>query len=309
MKFPKSMHAEGWLNHIEPTTLGHMPKGMKNDAAAPKAIKPPKADTRVRLDTPIGGADVAPELRTPGPARRSKVSPWLIGAGAGVALIGLAVSMSHNLSSVEPPAAPPPAVAAKTLPQPTLTPSPEDTQLANAPTAAGPQATPAVEARPEAEPPKVAAAPVEPTPKAQASQPVAKTLTPKAEAPVAQVAPPAALRGEPAAKPTTPEAATPPMAQQQPQQPAQADPEDAGITIKVRAALAADAVLSAVPIAVSTDHGIVKLEGQAPDAQAREHATVVASSTTGVKGVDNRLTLPPVAQVQPEPRESTQQGS
>jgi hypothetical protein len=307
MKFPKSMHAEGWHTHIEPTALGHVPKGLKNNTTAPKA---PRADTRTRLDSPLGGTSIAAEIRTPEPARRGKVSPWLIGAGAGVALIGLAVSMSHNLSSVEP-TAPPPTVAAKT-PQPAPTPSPEDTQLANAPTAAGPQATtPAAEPQPQPEPAKVAALPAEP--KAQAPQPVAKTLTPKAEAPVAQVAPPP--RSEPATKPTvtpatTPEAATPPVAQQQPQLPPQADPEDAGITVKVRAALAADAVLSAVPIAVSTDHGVVKLEGQAPDAQAREHATVVVSSTAGVKGVDNRLTLPPVAQLQLEPRTApTQQGS
>ena len=65
--------------------------------------------------------------------------------------------------------------------------------------------------------------------------------------------------------------------------------------MKVRSALAADTTLAAVPIAVSTDHGVVKLEGQAPDAQTRERATVVAAGTTGVKGVDNRLTLRPPA--------------
>ena len=72
-------------------------------------------------------------------------------------------------------------------------------------------------------------------------------------------------------------------------------PEDSGITVKVKMALSADAQLSAAPIVVSTDHGVVKLEGQAPDAQAREHATVIAANTVGVKAVDNRLTLPPVA--------------
>jgi len=298
MKFPKSMHAEGWHTHIEPTTLGHVPKGLKSETAAPKTPKAPRADTRTRLDSPLGGTAVAGEARTPEPARRAKVSPWLIGAGAGVALIGLAVSMSHNLSSVEPAVAPP-TVAAKT-PQPAPTPSPEDTQLANAPTGAGPQqATPAAEPQPPLPEPK--------TQTVQAAPPVAKTLAPKPEAPVAQVAPPP--RSEPAAKPTvtpatTPEATAPPVTQQPPQ----ADPEDAGITIKVRAALAADSVLASVPIAVSTEHGIVKLEGQAPDAQAREHATVVVSSTAGVKGVDNRLTLPPVAQTQRQPGPAQQGG-
>jgi hypothetical protein len=77
--------------------------------------------------------------------------------------------------------------------------------------------------------------------------------------------------------------------------PAAPDPVDTGITVQVRQALAADMTLAAVPIAVSTEHGVVKLEGQAPDAQARDRATVVAANTSGVKGVDNRLTLPPVA--------------
>src|SRR6516225_6258142 len=137
MKFPKSMHAEGWITHIEPTALGHVPKGLKNDPLAAPVPKAPKADTRTRPDSPLGGSTVVSEVRPPAPARRAKASPWLIGAGAGVALIGLAVSMSHNLSSVEPVALPP-TVAAKT-PAPMPTPSPEDTQLANAPTAAGPQ--------------------------------------------------------------------------------------------------------------------------------------------------------------------------
>ncbi|RZL32585.1 MAG: BON domain-containing protein [Rubrivivax sp.] len=97
------------------------------------------------------------------------------------------------------------------------------------------------------------------------------------------------------AAPVTPEPATanatspgtPPLAQA-----AAPVPEDSGITVKVRSALAADSTLAAVPIAVSTDHGVVRLEGQAPDAPTRERATVVASSTAGVKSVDNRLTVP-----------------
>jgi osmotically-inducible protein OsmY len=83
------------------------------------------------------------------------------------------------------------------------------------------------------------------------------------------------------------------VAQQTPPVPA-GDPADTGITVKVREALASDATLAAVPIAVSTDHGVVKLEGQAPDAQAKARATVVAAATSGVRGVDNRLTLPAV---------------
>ncbi|KQV61038.1 hypothetical protein ASC95_06380 [Pelomonas sp. Root1217] len=93
------------------------------------------------------------------------------------------------------------------------------------------------------------------------------------------------------------------QAQAQPQPPQQLLPtvEDSGITAKVRMALSADSTLAAVPIAVSTDHGVVKLEGQAPDTQTRERATVVASSTGGVKAVDNRLTVPPAAVVSQAP--------
>jgi osmotically-inducible protein OsmY len=65
----------------------------------------------------------------------------------------------------------------------------------------------------------------------------------------------------------------------------------------VRLALSADSTLAAVPIAVTTDQGVVKLEGQAPDAPTRERATVVAASAAGVKAVDNRLTLPPATVV------------
>ena len=92
----------------------------------------------------------------------------------------------------------------------------------------------------------------------------------------------------------------PPLAQAQPQPQPQApvvNPEDAGITVKVRTALAADATLAAVPIAVSTEQGVVKLEGQAPDTPTRDRATVVAAATLGVKAVDNRLTVPPMATV------------
>lgn len=69
--------------------------------------------------------------------------------------------------------------------------------------------------------------------------------------------------------------------------------DDAGITAKVKAALAVDPGLSASRIEVSTGNGIVRLDGPAPDAAAKARATVLAAAPQGVHGVDNRLTLPP----------------
>lgn len=131
--------------------------------------------------------------------------------------------------------------------------------------------------------PQVAPAPqvatATPAEAASAASAASPTVPPVTAAPGT---PPVVAQAAPAPTPATPAPATP-------------DPADTQITVQVRQALAADATLSAVPIAVSTDHGVVKLEGQAPDVQARERATVVASNTVGVKAVDNRLTLPPVA--------------
>ncbi|WP_457426877.1 BON domain-containing protein, partial [Roseateles sp. P5_E7] len=144
-------------------------------------------------------------------------------------------------------------------------------------------------------PTTVATAPVEPAPVIQPGT-APLTLPPTAAGPTS-VTPPLA-----SAVPVTPGAAsstspgTPPLAQA----PVPAA-EDAGITVQVRSALASDSTLAAVPIAVSTDHGVVKLEGQAPDAPTRERATVVASSAAGVKAVDNRLTLPPATVVSQAP--------
>jgi hypothetical protein len=147
-----------------------------------------------------------------------------------------------------------------------------------------------------------------PTPYLQPTAPVAVApadVPPQGSAPINQP-PPAA--GPAAATTPQPGAVTPqampvpdtaaPVATSPGTPPA---PEDSGITMKVRSALAADATLATVPIVVSTDHGVVKLEGQAPDAPTRERATVVAASATGVRGVDNRLTLPPAAVVSQAP--------
>lgn len=67
--------------------------------------------------------------------------------------------------------------------------------------------------------------------------------------------------------------------------------DDAGITAKVKTALAADPALSAARIAVSTQGGVVRLEGPAPDERARQRAEVLASAPAGVQRVDNRLVV------------------
>ena len=73
--------------------------------------------------------------------------------------------------------------------------------------------------------------------------------------------------------------------------------DDSAISFKVKAALAADPALSAARIEVSTRQGIVRLDGPAPDARARDRATVLAGAPHGVRGVDNRLALPQPGQV------------
>lgn len=68
--------------------------------------------------------------------------------------------------------------------------------------------------------------------------------------------------------------------------------DDGAISLKVKAALAADPALSAARIDVNTTQGIVRLDGPAPDGAAKARATVLAGAPQGVRGVDNRLALP-----------------
>lgn len=328
MKFPKSMHPEGFYSHID-TTPGDPLLQRPKANAMPHGAPPAQARPRQREPQLAQGAipRAAGAVPPHGPVAATPVSSsstaWLLGAGAGVVLIAAAVAMSRNTAPVAPSGVLSPVVG-QVAPA-----SLQDTQLQAEPPAAGPvaavpetppaaaQTQPAAPVQPPALPPVAAAEPApaqtpakaapeveRPRPEmvARASpQPSIKTLTPSPET-LAQTAPAApVLLPQPAAAPDTVAQPTavpvvPPVAQAQPAPTAPAaDPEDTGITVKVRMALSIDAVLAAVPIAVSTDHGVVKLEGQAPDAQARERATVVASSAAGVKAVDNRLTLPPVA--------------
>lgn len=66
---------------------------------------------------------------------------------------------------------------------------------------------------------------------------------------------------------------------------------DAAITTRVNAQLAADPTLSAIKIDVDTSNGRVRLTGTAPDVQARDRATTMASAVSGVVTVDNQLKI------------------
>jgi hyperosmotically inducible periplasmic protein len=67
--------------------------------------------------------------------------------------------------------------------------------------------------------------------------------------------------------------------------------DDATITAKVNAALAADKEASALRVDVDTQNGVVTLSGPAPTASAKEHVAEVARTVRGVQSVNNQLTL------------------
>ncbi len=72
---------------------------------------------------------------------------------------------------------------------------------------------------------------------------------------------------------------------------AAANVDDATITARVNAALAADQELSALGMDVDTQNGVVTLSGPAPTASAKERASEVARTVKGVTSVNNQLTL------------------
>ena len=69
--------------------------------------------------------------------------------------------------------------------------------------------------------------------------------------------------------------------------------DDAVITSSVKTELAKNANLSALKINVDTDKGRVALKGTAPNAAAREQATLLAQNVKGVVSVDNQLKVQP----------------
>lgn len=76
-----------------------------------------------------------------------------------------------------------------------------------------------------------------------------------------------------------------------PQSPEQAA-QDAAITAEIRAKFAADSSLAPLAIQVRTRDRLVELQGRAPDAQLRDHATRIAATAKKVLSVDNHMALP-----------------
>ena len=67
--------------------------------------------------------------------------------------------------------------------------------------------------------------------------------------------------------------------------------DDAGITVKVKTALAAEKDVSATKINVDTVQGNVTLSGQVANQSEAERAIQVARAVEGVKSVDSRLSV------------------
>ena len=67
--------------------------------------------------------------------------------------------------------------------------------------------------------------------------------------------------------------------------------DDAAITAKVKAAILAEPGLKTLQINVDTNGATVTLSGSVDNADLRERAKQIASSTSGVKGVVDQLTV------------------
>lgn len=69
----------------------------------------------------------------------------------------------------------------------------------------------------------------------------------------------------------------------------EADVKDAGITSRIKTALAIDPITKSATIHVETDHGIVNLTGDVPNVLVVQEAQEVAQNTAQVKSVRNNL--------------------
>lgn len=67
--------------------------------------------------------------------------------------------------------------------------------------------------------------------------------------------------------------------------------DDAAITAKVKSVILAEPGLKSLQIGVDTKEGTVTLSGTVDNADMRERAKQLASSTSGVKGVVDQLTV------------------
>lgn len=345
MKFPTSVHAEGWYDKFDAAAPSARPVGtaVAASAALAKPVRKgaPRRFPRVTAHTrwhdgatpPVVTAPWVEPVRAPVATGRRASATLMLGVGVGAALLagGAAVllrgahdgapsqtlaaatgavtpdtpslalskpelppaTLPATAADLPPPAVPETPVKSQPMPTPTLTPTP--TLEAKAPAK--------VEAVAPALPAAVSAAPASPKLAILAEPAAAPKRLMQSELGVARLEPAQALPSPEAmplesARPTAvavTEARVPAAA---PVAVAVPVADDVGINANVKAALAADPMLgpavSVARITVSTDRGIVKLEGQAPDVASRDRATVLASAATGVRGVDNRLALPTV---------------
>jgi len=67
--------------------------------------------------------------------------------------------------------------------------------------------------------------------------------------------------------------------------------DDGTTTVKVKSALLTDPALKPLQISVGTKDGVVTLAGAVDSQELKERATHIAQSVSGVKSVDNNLTI------------------
>jgi hyperosmotically inducible protein len=67
--------------------------------------------------------------------------------------------------------------------------------------------------------------------------------------------------------------------------------DDTAITTKVKSAMVADPALKALQINVDTKNGVVTLAGAVDSQAMKDKATEVTQTVSGVKSVDNNLTV------------------
>ena len=70
--------------------------------------------------------------------------------------------------------------------------------------------------------------------------------------------------------------------------------DDAGVTAKVKAAILAEPGLKVLQINVETTKGITTLSGSVDSEPSSQRAQRIAAAVSGVKRVDNRLSVKPV---------------
>ena len=105
-------------------------------------------------------------------------------------------------------------------------------------------------------------------------------------------APATPVKDKPAApQETTGDPSIPPVIEESAEE-VQSTAEDATITAKIKSKLLADTVAPGLKINVTTNAGIVTLEGDVKSAAKKQRAEEIAASTEGVVQVKNLLTSP-----------------